>query len=192
MTTARCQVRRRAGSAGVALTAAAVLATACSSSPGPASQAPAGRSSPGATASPAGAPTGLATGAARRRAAARYLAIAEPANRRLDHDVDDGLDGDDRDNLAASQADLRDAAATERRFDRQLLQLQLAPPTEAMARILVAVNESRARLTDEAALAPSLARLRGFERRLDAANGPVEDAVKIIRSQLGLAPPETS
>ncbi len=61
-----------------------------------------------------------------------------------------------------------------------------------MVAILVASNQSRARLTDEAAGATSLARLRSFERRLDAANVPVEDAVKVIRSQLGLPPPESS
>ena len=125
-------------------------------------------------------------------AAARYLAIAEPANRRLDHDLDDGLAGEDRDDLAASRTDLRDAAATERRFDRQLLAMPLAPATEAVARVLVTANQSRARLTDRAARATSLAQLREFERRLDAANVPVEDAVKIIRGQLGLPPPASS
>jgi hypothetical protein len=139
----------------------------------------------------AGAPTAIATGAARRRAAARYLAIARPANRQLDHDFDDGLDGGDRGNLAASRADLRAAAATERRFDRQLLALPLAPGTEAVVRILVAANQSRARLTDAAARAKSLAGLHGFERRLDAANVPVEDAVRVIRTELGLPPPES-
>lgn len=133
----------------------------------------------------------LATGAARRAAAARYLAIAVPANRRLEHDFDDGLDGANRDNLTAARADLRDASATERRFDRQLLRLPLGPATMAMARILVTVNESRARLTDAAARSASLAGLHAFGPRLDAANVPVEVAVKIIRSELGLPPPET-
>ena len=133
----------------------------------------------------------IATGAARRRAASGYLAIARPANRRLDRDFDDAVNGDDVGDLAASRADLRDAAATERRFDRQLLALPLAPGTEAIARILVAANQSRARLTEAAARATSLTRLHGFERRLDAANEPVEDAVRVIRSELGLPPPES-
>ena len=33
---------------------------------------------------------------------------------------------------------------------------------------------------------------RGYQRRLDAANEPVEDAVRVIRDQLGLPPPDTS
>ena len=50
-----------------------------------------------------------------------YLAIALPANRRLDEDFD-GLD-DNHNDLAAAEAALRDAAATERQFDRLLLAL---------------------------------------------------------------------
>jgi len=38
----------------------------------------------------------------------------------------------------------------------------------------------------------SLTRLRAFERQLAAANGPVEDAVTVLRSQLGLPSPDTS
>jgi hypothetical protein len=60
------------------------------------------------------------------------VAIARPANRRLETGFD-GLEDDDRDDLAAARADLRDAAATERRFDRRLLALKLPPPTEAVA-----------------------------------------------------------
>jgi len=48
-------------------------------------------------------------------AAGRYLAIAEDGNDRLEVDFD-RLAGRDRGRLAAAHADLRDAAATERRF----------------------------------------------------------------------------
>jgi hypothetical protein len=40
--------------------------------------------------------------------------------------------------------------------------------------------------------APSLRQLRGFQPRLDKANEPVEDAVQVIRGQLGLPPPDNS
>ena len=139
---------------------------------------------------PAGKP-GLAVGHARRRLAAGYMAIARPANRRLETDLE-GIEHRDRNDLAAATADLRDAAATERMFDRQLLAMRLPPATEAVARQLVTANEARARLTDQAATSASLRQLRQYERRLDAANRPVEDAVRVIRSQLGLPPPETS
>ena len=173
---------RQAG-AGVALGCAALLAAGCSGAGRPAAAPPAQASQ--------AAPAGQAISPAQRKAAARsYLAIALPANRRLETDFD-GLD-DHRGNLAAATADLRDAAATERQFDRRLLALTLPPATETVARQLVTANEARARLTTAAAASTSLSQLHRYEPRLTAANKPVEDAVRVIRSQLGLPPPETS
>jgi hypothetical protein len=123
--------------------------------------------------------------------AARYLAIAQPANHQLDHEFDAFKDNE-KSNLAAAQADLRAAAATERRFDRQLITITFPPQTEPIVRLLYRVNQARAALTSTAAGATSLRQLHGYQRRLDAANGPVEDAVRVIRSQLGLPPPDTS
>jgi hypothetical protein len=120
------------------------------------------------------------------------MAIARPANRRLDRDFDDGLDGPDANDLPAARADLRNAAATERSFDQRLLRMSLAPATETVAHLLVAANQMRARLTDQAAACTSLAQLRGYERRLTAANVPVEEAVRVLRAELGLPPPESS
>jgi hypothetical protein len=127
----------------------------------------------------------------RQAPAARYLAIAEAGNRRLEIDFD-GLHGRDRRNLAAAAADLRDAAATERLFDRRLLAIAFPPPTEAAARVLFRVNQARASLTLRAAASTSLRQLGGYEQRLNAANRPVEQEVRLIRRQLGLPPPETS
>ena len=134
--------------------------------------------------------------AARGTPAARYLAIAEPANHQLDHEFD-GLADHEGDDLSAAQADLRAAAATERRFDRQLMTITFQPPTESGmlstdGGILYGVNQARAVLTATAAAAPSLRQLRGFQPRLDKANEPVEDAVQVIRGQLGLPPPDNS
>ena len=123
-------------------------------------------------------------------AARSYLAIALPANRRLDEDFD-GLD-DNHNDLAAAEAALRDAAATERQFDRRLLVLKLPAATETVARLLVTANEARARLTTAAAASTSLSQFHRYEPRLTAANRPVEEAVRVIRSQLGLPAPETS
>jgi hypothetical protein len=120
----------------------------------------------------------------------QYLAIAVAGNRHLEHDFD-GLRADNGD-LGLARAYLRDAAATERLFDRRLLRLQLPTAVAAVARELVTANEARARLTDRAAASPSLAQLRADEPSLTAANAPVEDAVRVIRSMLGLPPPETS
>jgi hypothetical protein len=134
---------------------------------------------------------GIVAGPRRRALAAGYLAIAVAGNRRLEIDFD-GLKGGDRHHLSASRADLRDAAATERLFDRRLLGISFPPVTAAVARTLYRVNQARASLTDRAAASASLRQLRWYERRLDAANRPVEQQVRLIRQQLGLPPPDTS
>jgi hypothetical protein len=137
------------------------------------------------------APRHAALGDSRRTLAMRYLAIAEAGNHRLEKDFDP-LEARDRNNLARARADLRDAAATERLFDRRLLRISFPPAIERVARDLYRVNQWRATLTAAAAAATSLAALHSYEPVLDAANAPVERAVKTIRRQLGLPPPETS
>jgi len=169
--------------AGSVLVGSALLAAGC------ASTAPPARSP--ASHSPAARGT-AATTAELTAIAARYMAIARPANRELDH-VFDGFDdhikaGD----LAAARADLRAAVVTERRFDRQLIALSFSPRTEPFVRLLYRVNQARAALTSTTAGATSLQQLRGYAKPLDAANEPVEDAVRVIRGQLGLPPPDTS
>ena len=170
------------------VTAGAVLLTAgCASSQPPG---PAAHSTP-APATPATPALATPDAAALRALAARYLAIAQPANRQLDHDFD-GLKDNEGDDLAAAEADLRAAAATERRFDRQLVAITFPPQSEPIVHLLVNVNQARAGLSTMAAAAMSLPQLRGYQARLDAANQPVEEAVRVIRSQLGLPPPDTS
>ena len=166
--------------AGSVLLGSALLAAGCASSApparSPASQGPASQS-------PA------ATTAELTAMAARYMVIARPANRELDHEFD-GFDDHIKDgDLAAARPDLRAAVVTERRFDRQLIALSFPPRTEPFVRLLYRVNQARAELTSTAAGVTSL---REYQRRLDAANEPVEDAVRVIRAQLGLPPPDTS
>jgi hypothetical protein len=169
---------------GVVVACAALLAAGCADASQTAAP-PSAQSSHAASAVPAIRP------AQRKAAGRKYLAIAVPANHRLEVDFD-GFSEHVHDNLAVAQAELRDAVATERQFDRRLLGLTLPPATAEFARLLVTANQARARLTEMAAASTSLAQLRGYQRRLTAANAPVEQAVRVIRSQLGLPPPETS
>jgi hypothetical protein len=173
--------------AAVALLCVVAVTAGCTSSP---AGSPAHSASPG-PASPAPVPTALATGARRQALAAKYQVIAKVGNRRLDVELGD-LNGRDRRNLAAAHRDLRAVAATEQAFDRQLLAIVFPPATERFARFLYWVNQARAGLTATAASASSLPQLRSYERRMAQASKPVEQAVAIIRSQLGLPPPETS
>jgi hypothetical protein len=170
-----------------ALVCVVALAAGCTSSP---AGSPAHSASPG-PARPAPVPTALATGARRQALAAKYLVIAKAGNHRLDIELGH-LEGRDGRNLAAARRDLRAVAATERAFDQQLLRIAFPPATERFARFLYWVNQTRASLTVTAAGASSLPQLRSYERRMTQANEPVEQAVAIIRSQLGLRPPETS
>lgn len=175
--------RRRTATA-VTMAAAALLAAGCSAAPvkPPSTERPA--ASYAATA-------GLAVGAQRTALAARYLAVAQAGNKRLE--VEFGrLHQEDRLRLAAARQDLREIAATERLFDQRLLGIPFPAATERIARFLNWVNQARASMTAAAASSPSLARLRAGERRLTESNKPVEQAVAILRSQLGLPPPETS
>jgi hypothetical protein len=179
--------------AGSVLVGTALPAAGCASS-GPPARSPASQSSASQrTASQSPAARGTATTTAELTAmAARYLGIARPANVELDHEFD-GFDDHIKDgDLAAARADLRAAVVTERRFDRQLIALSFPPRTEPFVRLLYRVNQARATLTSTAAGVTSLRELRGYQRRLDAANEPVEDAVRVIRGQLGLPPPDTS
>lgn len=123
--------------------------------------------------------------------AARYSAIAKIGNEGLEVAFT-ALDGPDKNNLAAARSDLNGAAATERTFDRSLLAIPLPPAIESTARAVVRVNEARANLTAMAAASESLEQLRAYEARLGASNDAVVHEVRILRSQLGLPPPEAT
>lgn len=123
--------------------------------------------------------------------AAEYLAAAEPANRRLDVEVESYTDHEHR-NLAAAEAALRAEMVTERWFDQRLLKIPFPPPVAATARVLIRANERRAELAARQAGSPSLAALQFFTLRHLAADSAVEAQVKAIRRALGLPPPTTS
>ncbi len=173
-----------------------VLAAGCGTS------GPATASGPAAS-RPATAPGGAAASTTARAAvstpppgqlkalAARYMAIAVPANHRLDHEVD-GFADNQRDDLGAAEADLRAEAGTEHWFDRHLAEIPFPTGIAAMARAIVQVNQSRAALADREAQATSLTGLRSFAAQHAAADAATEFGVRLIRRALGLPPPSTS
>jgi len=161
----------------------AVLASAGCASGRQAPPTPQARSTPP---SPSASPAGSL-----RSLAARYLAIAEPANHKLDIEVDAYHDNA-RGILAAAEKALRAEAATERRFDRQLAAISFPPAIEATARALIRVNEIRARLTLKQAAARSIPALLAFTATHNAADAELEAQVRVIRSELSLPPPSES
>lgn len=172
---------------------AQILITGCASPsppPPPASQSPsAGSPSASGPASPAASAT--PPPASIRRLATDYLAIARPANHRLDVEVD-GFGDHSRNNLAEADADLRAEAATELHFDRQLSRIPFLAAIAAIAGALIRANQSRIILTRREARSASLARLRSFASTHKAADAAVEVQARAIRKALGLPPPSTS
>jgi len=138
-----------------------------------------------------GGQSGASGGRGTKALAAAYMAIALPANHRLDEEVDSYNDHA-RDDLAVAEASLRQEAATERWFDQRLLKIAFPPAIAATARALVRVNDQRIALTTEQAQAMTISRLLAFNARHRAADAAVEVQVRFIRKQLGLPPPGNS
>jgi len=126
-----------------------------------------------------------------KRLAADYLAIALPANRRLDHEVDAYKDHA-HDSLTVAESALRAEAATERQFDQLLLRIPFPAAIAATAHDLVRVNQDRIGLTERQAQVATIASLLSFTIAHKAADAVVEVQVRIIRRELGLPPPENS
>jgi hypothetical protein len=127
----------------------------------------------------------------RNRLAAAYLAIALPANRRLDKENDSYKDSE-HDNFVIAKRDLRGEAATERNFDGKLMKIDFPAEVAEIAWTLVQVNNRRIALTERQSHAATLAKLRSFDRRHKAADAAVEVQVRIIRQDLGLPPPDNN
>lgn len=146
-------------------------------------------------AAPAGGPGGTASvqqaAAGRSAVAAGYLAIALPANRRLETEVDSYASHRNGD-LTVAESALRAEAATEGQFDRALLRISFPPPIAATARDLVRANQRRIAMTERQAQAASIPALLAFTGQHQAADAAVEVQVRLIRRELGLPPPETS
>ena len=121
----------------------------------------------------------------------RYLAVADPANHRLEV-ANDGVTHNQRDDLTAARADLRAEVATESRFDRQLGAIPFPPKIAAIARALILANQQRGALTSRQARSASLAQIRSFDSRHAATDAAVEVQVRLLRQALHLPPPSTS
>jgi hypothetical protein len=173
----------RAGGGAVALLVLLFLAASCATGP------PAGAAGHAARQS---APPGTsAAGSSMKMLASAYLAIAGPANHRLETEVN-GFSHHERSDLAAAEADLRAEAATEQAFDRLLGEIPFPPRIAVTAHALVVANQRRAALAGQQARSTSVTGLLSFDSRHRAADAAVEAQVRIIRRALGLRPPQTS
>jgi hypothetical protein len=154
---------------------------------GCAARQPAGSAVPAAPL-PSRSPAATALSAAGRRAlAGRYLAIAVPANRRLETEVA-GFADHRRHDLAAAESDLRAEAGTERWFDRRLAEIGFPAAIAPVAGALIAANQHRIAYTELEARCATIAELRAFASGHRAADAAVEARVRLIRLALRLPP----
>lgn len=176
----------------VAACAALILVGGCAAS-SPSAPGSASRTGPAPTSPAASRPaTVQAMPHGTIRALARtYLAIAGPANRKLDTE-EDGYTDNERDDLAAAVVDLRAQVRTERWFDQHLLKIPFPQRIDALARALVLANQGRIALTDQQARSASLTALRSADALRRAADASVEAQVKLLRRALDLPPPSAS
>jgi hypothetical protein len=149
------------------------------------SAAPAASAETAASAEPAASPGAVKT------LAAAYLAIARPANHRLDTEVD-GFTDHEGGNVAGAESDLRAEAATEQRFDRLLSEIRFPRRIAVTVRALIQANARRITLTLRQARSSSVTGLLSFADRHRAADAAVEAQVRVIRGDLGLPPPSDS
>jgi hypothetical protein len=185
--------RAAAGSLAGSVAAVLALALAGCSSGGPSSPSPSPASpdTPAASASPSAPPSSPPlTTAQRRKLARQYLAVAEPANKALDHEVDEFEDAQ-HDDLAKAIDALHGQARVERSFDQKMAAIDFPPPVSTIAHLLVLANQDRIALTLQEAKATSVAGLATFRKRHAAADEAVERQVRLIRKLLGLPPPDT-
>jgi len=168
---------------------------AASPSPSPALSTAAPASPSAAPASPSAAPAGPSatplTSAQRRKLARQYLAVAGPANKALDHEVD-AFDDARHDDLARAVAALHGQVRVDRSFDRNLAAIGFPPPADVIAHLLILANQQRIALTLQEAKSTSVKGLATFRKRHAAADEAVERQARLIRKLLGLPPPETS
>jgi hypothetical protein len=122
--------------------------------------------------------------------ASQYLAVANPANHRLDVEVDGYTDAQ-HDDLAEAKGDLTAEVATEHWFDTHLAAIKFPPHIAAISRALIRINGQRAGMTALQAQSTSLAQMRSFNRQHAEADAAVERKVKLIRQALNLPPPDT-
>ncbi|HET7016375.1 MAG TPA: hypothetical protein VFI65_20810 [Streptosporangiaceae bacterium] len=134
-------------------------------------------------------PSPTATSETKKRLAAAYIAIARPANRRLEK-ANDSYEENEHDNFVIAKRDLRDEVATEREFDKRLLRIDFPANIAEIAWDLVQANSHRIALTERQSHTVTIAKLRAFDKRHKAADAAVEVQVRIIRHELGLPPPD--
>jgi len=188
----RAAARTLAGSVATVLALALAVAGCSSGAASAPSSSPDPTGTPAASASPSAVPASPSatplTSAQRRKLARQYLAVAGPANKALDHEVD-AFEDAQHDDLARAVAALHGQVRVERSFDRNLAAIDFPPPADVIAHLLILANQQRIALTLQEAKSTSVKGLATFRKRHATADEAVERQVRLIRKLLCLPPP---
>jgi len=121
------------------------------------------------------------------RIASDYTTVASPADRALTAEVD-GYAHNRRRDLAAARSDLMSELRTVGSFDDQLETVSFPSAAATAADGLTQADQKLAKLIGLQARAPSLKKMRSFDRHVEAAAAVVKTQVGLIRRALGLPP----
>jgi hypothetical protein len=121
------------------------------------------------------------------RIASDYTSIAFPADQALRAELA-GYAHNRHHDLAAARSDLMRAVKTVASFDDQLAEVSFPSAAATPAGALNQADRKLAKLIGLQVRAPSLRKMRSFDRRADAAAAAVKTQVARIRQGLGLPP----
>jgi hypothetical protein len=121
------------------------------------------------------------------RIASDYTTVASPANRALTAEVN-GYVHDRRRDLAAARSDLTREVKTVGSFDVLLKTVSFPSAAATAADGLTQADQKLAKLIGLQARAPSLRKMRSFDRGVEAAAAVVKTQAGLIRQALGLPP----
>lgn len=121
------------------------------------------------------------------RIASDYTSIAFPANHALAAELA-GYTHNRRHDLAAARSDLMREVTTVASFDDQLAGVSFPSAAATPAGALTRADQKLATLIRLQVRAPSLKKMRSFDRRAEAAAAAVKAQVARIRRGLGLPP----
>jgi hypothetical protein len=123
----------------------------------------------------------------RTRIASDYTSLASPANQALTAELA-GYTHNRHHHLAAARSDLIRAVKTVASFDDQLEEVSFPSAAATPADALTQADQKLAKLIGLQVRAPSLRKMRSFDRRADAAAAVVKTQAARIRRGLGLPP----
>jgi hypothetical protein len=121
------------------------------------------------------------------RIASDYTSVASPANQALTAELA-SYTHNRRHHLAAARSDLMREVKTVDSFDDQLAGVSFPSAAATSAGALTQADHKLAKLIGLQARAPSLRKMRSFDRRAGAAAAAVKTQVARIRRGLGLRP----